>query len=226
MKRLLCLLLALLAALAAGTASAGAASSGNGSVAVQLNRGGEAELVDGDGAAVASSGPASCDAGNYTFEVAPGQTVYLCLGESGSADTTALWDVSAEAMGGGRDGRRARGQRAVPPQGGQERPGRQPAEDQTVRREIAGDGPRSSWLRIEIAESEAVEEQKAVADLTFSARKDGDRYGTGDYALLRLTLWIASEEASGGDADLEAGEGVVTAPSRDKNTAEWEGSPR
>ena len=77
MKRLLCLLLALLAALAAGTASAGAASSGNGSVAVQLNRGGEAELVDGDGVAVASSGPASCDAGNYTFEVAPGQTVYL-----------------------------------------------------------------------------------------------------------------------------------------------------
>lgn len=31
--------------------------------------------------------------------MAPGQTVYLCLGESGSADTTALWDVSAEAMG-------------------------------------------------------------------------------------------------------------------------------
>ncbi|MFR9189503.1 MAG: hypothetical protein ACLVL7_04040 [Anaerotruncus massiliensis (ex Togo et al. 2019)] len=87
-----------------------------------------------------------------------------------------------------------------------------------------GNGPRSSWLRIEIAESEAVEEQKAVADLTFSARKDGDRYGTGDYALLRLTLWIASEEASGGDADLEAGEGVVYRPvSNDKNTAEWEG---
>lgn len=82
-------------------------------------------------------------------------------------------------------------------------------------------------MRIEIAESEAVEEQKAVADLTFSARKDGDRYGTGDYALLRLTLWIASEEASGGDADLEAGEGVVYRPvSNDKNTAEWEGSPR
>lgn len=63
-----------------------------------------------------------------------------------------------------------------------------------------------------------------MADLTFSARKDGDRYGTGDYALLRLTLWIASEEASGGDADLEAGEGVVYRPvSNDKNTAEWEG---
>ena len=64
MKRLLCLLLALLAALAAGTASAGAASSGNGSVAVQLNRGGEAELVDGDGIAVASSGPATVITGS------------------------------------------------------------------------------------------------------------------------------------------------------------------
>ena len=178
------------------------------------------------GSLVASSGPASCDAGNYTFEVAPGQTVYLCLGESGSADTTALWDVSAEAMGAARDGRRARGQLAAVPASRRSKsgPGGSLLKIKQYGEKSLGDGPRSSWLRIEIAESEAVEEQKAVADLTFSARKDGDRYGTGDYALLRLTLWIASEEASGGDADLEAGEGVVYRPvSNDKNTAEWEG---
>ena len=224
MKRLLCLLLALLAALAAGTASAGAASSGNGSVAVQLNRGGEAELVDGDGAAVASSGPASCDAGNYTFEVAPGQTVYLCLGESGSADTTALWDVSAEAMGAAATADELADSGLFRLKADKSGSGGSLLKIKQYGEKSLGDGPRSSWLRIEIAESEAVEEQKAVADLTFSARKDGDRYGTGDYALLRLTLWIASEEASGGDADLEAGEGVVYRPvSNDKNTAEWEG---
>ena len=148
MKRLLCLLLALLAALAAGTASAGAASSGNGSVAVQLNRGGEAELVDGDGVAVASSGPASCDAGNYTFEVAPGQTVYLCLGESGSADTTALWDVSAEAMGAAATADELADSGLFRLKADKSGPGGSLLKIKQYGEKSLGDGPRSSWLRI------------------------------------------------------------------------------
>ena len=189
-----------------------------------MNRGGEAELVDGDGNTIATSGPTSCDAGNYTFDVAPGQTVYLCLGESGSADTTALWDVSAEAMGAAATADELADGGLFRLKADKSGPGGSLLKIKQYGEKSLGDSPRSSWLRIEIAESEAVEEQKAVADLTFSARKESSTFETGDYALLRLTLWIASEEASGGDADLEAGDGVVYKPvANDKNTAEWEG---
>lgn len=224
MKRLLCLLLCLLLALGAGSIAAGAALSSSGSVAVQLNSSGEAELVDGDGNAVATSGPTSCDAGNYTFDVAPGQIVYLCLGESGSTDTTTLWDVSAEAMGAVATADELADSGLFRLKVDKSGPGGSLLKIKQYGEKSIGDSPRSSWLRIEIAESDALEEHKAVADLTFTARKDGDRYGRGDYALLRLTMWIGSEEVSDGDADLEAGEGVVYRPvSNDKNTVEWEG---
>ena len=75
MKRLFCLLLVVVLAFGAAPQGASAASAANGSVALQLNNDGAAELIDADGAVRAVSDPASSDAGSFKFEAAPDQTL-------------------------------------------------------------------------------------------------------------------------------------------------------
>lgn len=63
-----------------------------------------------------------------------------------------------------------------------------------------GGSARSAWLKIDIAASDSIDEQKAVVDLAFTARDDDEngKWEKGDYALLRLTLWIGSAVEEGG----------------------------
>ena len=67
MKRLFCLLLVVVLAFGAAPLGASAASAANGSVALQLNNDGAAELIDADGAVRAVSDPVHAPIGTIIF---------------------------------------------------------------------------------------------------------------------------------------------------------------
>lgn len=225
MKRLFCLLLVVALAFGAAPLGASAASAANGSVALQLNNDGAAELIDADGAVRAVSDPASSDAGSFKFEAAPDQTLYLCLGVSDGGDTSMLWNDSVGDLTGAASPGELADQELFKLKVSRDGDGARLVRVSQYNERAIGGSARSAWLKIDIAASDSIDEQKAVVDLTFTARDDDEngKWEKGDYALLRLTLWIGSAVEEGGDALRAAGDSFVYKPdSNSENIVTWE----
>ncbi len=225
MKQLICLLLVVVLAFGAAPLGAAAASAANGSVALQLNNDGAAELVDAGGVVRAVSDPASADAGGFKFEAAPDQTLYLCLGASDGDDTSMLWNDSVGDLTGAASPGELADQELFKLKVSRDGNGARLVRVSQHNERSIGGSARSAWLKISIAASDSIDEQKAVVDLTFTARGDDEdgKWEKGDYALLRLTFWIGSAVEEGGDALRAAGDSFIYKPDANaENMVVWE----
>lgn len=225
MKRLFCLLLVVVLAFGAAPLGAFAASAANGSVAIQLNNAGSAELIDADGTVCAVSDTASADAGNFKFEAAPDQTLYLCLGAVDGGDSSMLWNDSVGDLTGAASPGELADQDLFKLKVSRDGGGARLVRVSQYNQRAIGGSARSAWLKINIAASDSIDEQKAVVDLTFTARDDDEngKWEKGDYALLRLTFWIGSAVEEGGDVERAVGDSFIYKPdSNAENTVTWE----
>ena len=224
MKRLLTLLVVALLLCGTATWPVCAASATNGYVSVALNGSGRAELRDGDGIVIAESSATTADAGSVAFEVEPGQELFLSLGEISSLDTSALCDASSGTV---NSAKKATAAQLADSDLFKLKTERDDGESKLVKasqyNEKALGGARSAWVKLVISDNQTTEEMKAVLDLTFSAREDGVSWEKGDYATLRIILWVSNEVVSGDAAEQTAGDKFVFQPvDNEQNTVEWE----
>ena len=167
-------------------------------IAVQDEDGEDLEDIDGDNFDVdriASDGRITLDG------VAPGQTIYIKLGENGFnpwtfldcddgyshyASASDLVDDDLFKISINKDG-----------------DGKSLISSITQVGERNLDGTRGSYLKIVLKDSTTTEELKAEAEITFKARDDSEdesgndgEWCDGDYAVLNLVMWINNEEAT------------------------------
>ena len=159
MKRLFCLLLVVVLAFGAAPLGASAASAANGSVALQLNNDGAAELIDADGAVRAVSDPASSDAGSFKFEAAPDQTLYLCLGVSDGGDMSMLWNDSVGDLTGVASPGELADQELFKLKVSRDGDGARLVRVSQYNERAIGGSAGSAWLKIDIAASDSIDEQ-------------------------------------------------------------------
>ena len=165
---------------------------------MQDEDGEDLEDIDGDNFDVdriASDGRITLDG------VAPGQTIYIKLGENGFnpwtfldcddgyshyASASDLVDDDLFKISINKDG-----------------DGKSLISSITQVGERNLDGTRGSYLKIVLKDSTTTEELKAEAEITFKARDDSEdesgndgEWCDGDYAVLNLVMWINNEEAT------------------------------
>lgn len=100
---------------------------------------------------------------------------------------------------------------------------------QVEQKRLENTSARGSYIKIVLNDTDTTEELKAVADLTFKAKKtlstsDGDEgdWEAGETATLSIVMWINNTEISGSDGDADAGDSVFYTPEAgEMNTFIW-----
>lgn len=199
-----------------------AASSAGGTIAVELFEE-RAELVNSEGVVKASTGITAEDVGDYTFEVTPGQTLYLNLGSMDDATSVLRKAADEETLTtrpvkAGELGDSERFRMKVDKTG----EGAGLVSLAQYNDAAIGKSGRSAWLQVVVANSTATEDVKTRCDIRLVAKANDDsdpaRYQADDYATLSLTLFVQASRKEGEDVRAKENTKPIT---NGKNENSW-----